>query len=164
MKISISTDEVLYKVRESSHNELEVLYPDPEVRYHIEASSDKVEVIRDCMDEAYDSVAAVLYRFIDYSYPVVDSTLELQESGTQLPDYYEFSILASERRLAGKEDVMRNTIKDFLVQRTLGCFYARNGSQDLAGKWNAMAELTGERMKRLLYRKQPPKINNYILD
>lgn len=159
MTIGISTDELLHRIRTASHDELEALVPEPEQRYHMEASAEKEDAIRQCMDYAYARVLERFSRFLDTDDSVRDS--ELAYGRTIHPGQYVFAFATTERRMSGREDALRDAAATLLRDRALGKFYQDNGQAELAAKWNAASQTDEEALMRLMYRKRPPKIMAY---
>ena len=161
MRMTLSSKEILLRVKQMSHDELEAMFPDPEARYHLEASEEKEDTIKECMNVAFASVIDRFSRFLDTNDILEDPEYNYNKNGVQVPEYYEVLFASSERRMQGKENAFKETMYALIAAKTLGGFYLRNGHTELGSKWNSLALSHEEAFMRLIYRKRPPKLHTY---
>ena len=149
MRIEINKNELLFDIMNKSHGEVSVI-TDAEVRYKVEASTEKTdEIERDIITSM-----AMLHPYME-RYLVSDHT-GIAENGAGLPQtiVYEFSF--SERRLDGKMQTLTDAIHAYLVDCTLGLFYASVGHTEFQTKRSQMAVADAQLVERLVYTKRPP--------
>ena len=154
MEVSIYTNELLYNIKNKSHQELAVLAPDPEQRYTQEAGTDKEEDLKRCIIESYSEVVGIVSRFEYNICPVQEVTAAVPE----LPEYFVFYIESSERRLVSEEQALANMILSYMTNRSLSRYYANAGRNDLAEKDEANAAYDKDQIIKLIYRKRRPSI------
>lgn len=162
MELSFSSKEILLRVKQMSHDELEAMFPDPEARYHIEASSEKEDTIKECMNNSVSGIVSRFSRFLDTNDYIEDMEYGFQKKGTSVPENYVIIFSTTERRMQGKEESLKQALYSLICAKTLGEFYLRNGNTELGSKWNSMAIAGEESFMRLIYRKRPPKLHTYF--
>lgn len=149
------------RIKTMSHDELEALFPDPEARYHLEASTEKEDTIRECMNYAVSAMISRFARFLDTNGYVEDMEYGLQKVKTSVPEAYVVTFTTSERRMQGKEESLKQAMYAYICAKALGEFYLRNGHTELGSKWNSMSIADEETITRIIYRKGAPKLHTY---
>ena len=162
MNISISSKELLFNIKNKSHQELAVLIPDPEQRYPQEAGSDKEEDIKRCITEAYAEAVGITSRFERDVVPMDEAYAGARSSGIVLPEHFMFYVETSERRIQSEEQALADLLLSFLTNRSLSRYYANAGRNDLAEKDNANAVADKDSILKILYRKRRPPLPSRI--
>lgn len=154
MEVSIYTNELLFNIKNKSHQELAVLLPDPEQRYPQEAGTDKEEDLKRCIVEAYSEVVGIISRF-EYN---IRPEQEVIATTPELPEYFVFYIESSERRLVSEEQALADLIFSYMTNRSLSRYYTNAGRNDLAAKDEANAAIDKDHIIKMIYRKRRPAI------
>lgn len=154
MEVKISSDELLFNIKNKSHQELAVLAPDPEQRYAQEAGTEKEEDLKRCIVESFAEAVGIVSRFEYNICPVQEVTATAPE----LPEYFVFYIESSERRLVSEEQALADMILSYMTNRSLSRYYTNAGRNDLAAKDEANAAYDKDQIIKLIYRKRRPSI------
>lgn len=154
MEVKISSDELLFNIKNKSHQELAVLVPDPEQRYPQEAGSEKEEDLKRCIVESFAEAVGIVSRFEYNICPVQEVTATAPE----LPEYFVFYIESSERRLVSEEQALADMLLSYMTNRSLSRYYTNAGRNDLAAKDEANAAYDKDQIIKLIYRKRRPSI------
>ena len=158
MEIRISSKEILFNIKNKSHQEVAVLLPDPEQRYTQEASSEKEEDIKRCILEAYSEAVGILSRFEYNICPRQEASAGAPNTGIVLPEYFMFFIESSERRIVSEEQALADLLLSYMTNRSLSRFYTNAGRSDLAAKDEANAATDKDSIVKIIYRKRRPSL------
>ena len=158
MRINITTSEILFNIKNKSHQELAVLLADPEQRYPQEAGDDKLEDIKRCVVEAAADAVGVVSRFEYGRLAEEEVTAGASESGILLPEFFTFDVENSERRIVTEEQALADLILSYITNRSLARYYYNAGRNDLAAKDDANAVNDKDLILKILYRKRRPAI------
>lgn len=151
MIVEISVNEVMFDLKNKSHEECTVAFPDAEARYHIEAADHKDDEIKRCVAEAASMLTNDFTRFIQsFDTQVAEDMAEFGETFV-----YDFCI--SERRAMGKAQPLADMIHSYIVQNALAKYYANLQQTDMSKVHDALAITAKAEIERLLYTKTPPR-------
>ena len=162
MTITIGIKDLIYAIRMTSHNEVGHI-TDAEVRYKVEAGLDKIELIKQCIMEAYSSVLMNCHRFImddnvDDINPAVPDTSETINNETEIGiSDFVFNIDGGVRRLGGKSLALANKIREALKDYALCNFYVSVSAQEQAKAHASLANADMVALNQMLLEKRPPK-------
>lgn len=149
MRIEINKEELLFDIMNKSHGEVSVI-TDAEARYKVEAGTEKKDEIERDIITAITMLHPTIERYL-----VSDHT-GIAENGAGLPQTIIFDFSFSERRLDGKAQALTDAVHAYLVDCTLGLFYASVGHTEFQAKRTQMALADAQLVERLVYTKKPP--------
>lgn len=154
MTIEISSKEILYRVRDIAQDELAVTTPDETLRYKIEPGSEKEDKVKMFISESFENLCSLFWRFLSEEcreqFGLIDNTAVI------LPERYVLEFEISERRAAGKTNIVTQKCATFLVQDTLMRYYLSVGQVNLAQN-HAQASLGEQKnISTLIYTKALP--------
>lgn len=155
MRIELSKNELLFDIRNKSHNEVSVI-TDAEVRYRAEAGTDKLDEIERDIISSLATLSQIAGR-----YSAIDMTPYASNSAG-LPDYLVLDFTFSERRLDGKAQALTDAIHSFLVDNTLALFYETVSLADFQTKRAAQAAIDAQLLEHLIFTKKPPYMTRHI--
>lgn len=149
MKIEFSKKELLFDMMNKSHSEVSVI-TDAEARYKVEAGSEKADELE------RDFITAMTMLNPHISRYLVSDFICRADNGAGLPEILVFEFSLSERRLDGKVQPLTDAIHAFLVDCTLGLFYASVAHTEFQKKRTEMAAVDAQLIEQLIYTKRPP--------
>ena len=151
MVIVLYAEEIIKRLRSISHREVATI-EDPDVRYRVEAGSEKMDEIHHCIMDAYSRLSARCSRWLVASYKHnVDNYISLPES-------FSFEFDLSERRSINNSDALLTEMHNFTVEYALSKFYSDVNQSELSNKHSLLALDAGNNIDRILYTKQPPRV------
>ena len=163
MKITIGIKDLIFAIRDTSHNEVATI-SDVQARYKAEAGLEKIELIKQCILEAYASVTSVCYRFLsgedtDNFNPAVQDTSETIDGVTNIgiPDF-SFNIVGGTRRLGDKGPALGNKIREALKDYALSSFYTSVSQEKLSSEHTKRAVADLRELESMLRSKRPPQL------
>lgn len=148
MDITINTSELYFDIRNKSHLQAASIQ-DVDLRYSIEAGSEKKAEIDRCIAEAEAKVLLMCSRFLS-------STTEANANNNTLPTAYTYSFTANSRRLGNKGDAIAKTIHSAIVSMALSKFYVSVNMIDMAKSEELVAGNAVALLEKMLNEKQPP--------
>ena len=149
MTINITTASAISEIKAMSHLEVKNIQ-DPEIRYDVEAGTEKVPEIQRCVVYADTQLRALLSRFLQ------TVTSETITAGITFPETLTYVLSLSERREANKSAQLPQMFRDYIVTASLSKFYASVSATELASKHGNEAAALGAEIMRLLFFKNPP--------
>ena len=149
MTITIKYSEVLFDLQNKNKEEVRSI-EEPQARYLAEAGSDKIDEVARCIQEAITNVTAMFLRFI--------SAKENEGASDMLrnPDNVLLEFNVSERRGAGKDEMIADALHSLIVNLSLSKFYSTINQTELAAKRDTLAASDTAVINKLLYEKLPP--------
>lgn len=151
MVITLTTEEILNRVRTISHDEVAAI-ADVEARYRAEAGTEKMKEIHDCIKEAHGRLVHQCRRFLRNT-----NAQGANNTGT-LPQTYTFDFILSERRNLGNGEPLAEVMNTFMVEYALAKFYSVVSQGDLSNKHSLLAIDAGKELDVILYTKLPPRV------
>lgn len=165
MKITIGIKDLIFAIRDTSHNEVATI-ADVQARYKSEAGLEKIELIKQCIMEAYANVTDVCYRFLsgnsvaDFN-PALNDTSETIDGETSIGiSDFEFEITGGVRRIGNKGPAIGNKIREALKDYALSAFYTSVSQEKLSAEHNKRAVADLGELKTMLRGKRPPEPYN----
>lgn len=149
MKIELSKNELLFDMMNKSHSEVSVI-TDAEARYKVEAGTEKKDELERDLITALSMLNPHISRYL------VSDFTEDADNEAALPDTIVFEFSFAERRLDGKMQPLTDAIHAFLVDCTLGLFYASVAHTEFQTKRTQMAAADAQLVEQLIYTKRPP--------
>ena len=162
MVITIGIKDLLFAIRSASHTEVATIQDITE-RYKAEAGLEKLELVKQCILEAYATILEKCHRFMtgdtmtDFNPAVQDATPTIDGHTNIGIDDFTFTFDGGARRFGAKNMALANKIKEALKDYALSSFYTSVSQPGLAeahGK-RAVADLT--ELNAILRSKRPPK-------
>ena len=151
MEITIYTEELVNKIRSTSHREVEGI-EDVDVRYRAEAGSEKLEEIYGCLSSALSRLRGRCSRWLMPDYKKAGDNV------MPLPSSCVFSFMLSERRAINKTEPLTAVMETFLIEYALSRFYSNVSMSELSNKHSMLALDAGNEIDALLFTKQPPRV------
>jgi hypothetical protein len=162
MTITIEIKDLIFAIRDTSHNEVASI-ADVQARYKAEAGLEKIELIKQCILEAYSSVLAVCHRFLsgddvsDFN-PAVPDTSETIDGITDIGiSDFSFVLVGGVRRLGAKGPALGNKIREALKDYALSSFYTSVSQDKLSMEHNKRAVSDLKELESMLRGKRPPE-------
>ena len=152
MVITLQTARIVDSIKTISHRELAVAVPDVDIRYKMEAGSEKMVEVNRCILEAIGRVRRRCSRFL------ADQFASGANNAVSLPENYNFEFIFSERRATNKAESLAAAMHDFVVEYALSKFYSIVSQGELSNKHSILALSAGEEIDNLIYKKNPPRI------
>jgi len=149
MTITITTASALSEIKEKSHLEVKSIQ-DPEIRYDIEAGTEKEPEIERCIVYADTQLRALLSRYLQ---TVASDTIA---AGITVPETLTYVLNLSERRAENKSAQLPQMFREYIITAALSKFYATVSATELASKRGNEAAALGAEIVRLIYFKNPP--------
>lgn len=149
MAITIKYSEVLFDLQNKNREEVRSI-EEPQARYLAEAGSDKIDEVARCIQEAITNVTAMFLRFT--------SAKENEGASDMLrnPDNVLLEFNVSERRGAGKDEMIADALHSLIVNLSLSKFYSTINQTELMAKRDKLAKSDAAVLNKLLYEKLPP--------
>lgn len=149
MTIEITTASAVSEIKEKSHLEAKSI-KDADVRYDVEAGSEKLPEIQRCVVYADTQLRTLLARYLQ----TVSS--ETITAGITFPTTLSYVVSMSERRNANKSAQLPQLFREYIICASLSKFYATVAATDLASKWGSLAAAQGADIVRIINFKNPP--------
>lgn len=151
IEITLKRNEILFDIHNRSHHEC-LNIADVEERYRKEAGSDKAEELNRFIAESVSELRSLLYRWIADDYRQDADDVPEDKSDIM------FALSMSTRRAAGKAAALPEKMHDFIVNRTLGRFYASVGEADLSSLHAGISADAATHIEQVIYRRNEPII------
>ena len=149
MKIFLNVDELLFDMRNKSHQETADI-TDVEERYRVEAGEHKVDELRRGISE----VASILTRTV--SRYLVDYYHQYADNDSCLPETLVYEFELSERRMINKAQPLSDAMHSFIVHYVLAKYYATVNRTELSNKHSQLTQEAALLIDEILYTKRPP--------
>ena len=149
MTITISTASALSEIKAKSHLEVKSIQ-DPEVRYDVEAGTEKEPEIKRCIAYADAQLRALLFRYLQ------TVSADTVAAGIAVPETLTYVLNLSERRAENKSAQLPQMFREYIVTTALSKFYATVSATDLASRRGNDAAALGAEIVRLVFFKTPP--------
>ena len=152
MKITISTEELIYNIKSKSHTEVARI-ADPEQKYIAEAGTDKLDEIRRCALEGKAEMESLIFRFLA---PETASDKTIENTDVSLGNTFEFEFVGTPRRYTGKATAIRDQVFALLTNLAMAKFYISVNQIALSNARRSLANDALAMLERLLYTKRTP--------
>lgn len=149
MTINITTASAVSEIKEKSQLEVKNI-KDAEIRYDVEAGTEKLPEIQRCVVYADSQLRVLLAKFLQ----TVSS--ETVTAGITFPETLSYVLSLSERRNANKSAQLPQLFREYIITAALSKFYASVSANDLAAKRGNEAAVIGANIVNILYFKNPP--------
>lgn len=149
MKIYLNVDELLFDIRNKSHQETAGIL-DVEERYRVEAGEHKVEELRRCLSEVSSILSRTVSRYL------VDCYHQHADNDSCLPETLVYDFDLSERRMINKAQPLSDAMHSFIVHYVLAKYYATVNQTELSNKHSALTQDSASLIEEILYTKRPP--------
>ena len=151
MTVTLYISELLYDLKNKNDLEVSAL-PDAEIRYRVQAGSEKDDELKRDIIEATAHLSSELSRFLTHRY-YTDS-----DNIIGLPDAIVFDFAPNERRHINKIPAVADMLHSIIVNMAMGRYYQSVSMADLAKERESRAALDLKTIQTLIYEKLPPPI------
>ncbi len=149
MKIILNVSELLFDIRNKSHEECAEI-TDAEARFRAEAGNHKNEELFRCLAEVGTALARTCIKYLDNYYQ------EEASNALDLPEALVYEFDFSERRADGKAQPMADAMHSYCVHYTLAKYYATVSQGELSNKHSLLTnEAAGAIRELMMYKKAP---------
>lgn len=150
MEIIINIDEILFDIRNKSHEECSAAIADAEARFRAEAGNHKNEELYRSLRSVHAALQRRVVRFLRNSHEKTGA------NDMYIPTSFVYEFEMSERRAQGKVQALADAMHDYLVHYTLAKFYATVTQGELSNKHSLLTGECEAEIMAILYDKMPP--------
>lgn len=151
--VTITIDNVLKDIRIKSGIESSRI-SDPDLRYAVEIGTDKMDEVKQSLQEANASLVGRVRQFLS------DSADTAASDDLASVTSYVYSFDITSRRSSNIGAPLANVIHSYLVNRTMQKYYMTSGQPDQAAVRGAEADRSAAEIERILNTKLTPKYGN----
>ena len=163
MVITIGIKDLIFAIRDASHAEVASI-KDADERYKATAGLEKLELIKQCILEAYATILITCSRFMtgdtmtDFNPEVPDATPTIDGHTNIGIDDFTFTFDGGARRFGAKNMAIGNKLKEALKDYALSSFYTSVSQPGLSDAHNKRAVADIAELNTLLRSKRQPKL------